>query len=96
MNIVFYSYSINKNDHINDHEMKRLDHSIHSLREFNDEIPVYLFCDDPSFIPPHFTSEYGVKVLPFEDQVNHGMLVMSYCSAGNTHQPPDVSMYILL
>ena len=74
MNIVFYSYSISKYDHVNDHELKRFDHSISSLREFNDEIPVYLFCDDPSFFPDYFTTEYGVTVLPFEDQVNHGML----------------------
>ena len=74
MNIVFYSYSVSRYDHVNDHELKRFDHSISSLREFNDEIPVYLFCDDPSFFPDYFTTEYGVTVLPFEDQVNHGML----------------------
>ena len=55
MNIVFYSYKINRNSHINDHELKRLDHSISSLRKFNHEIPVYLFCDDPEFIPPYFS-----------------------------------------
>ena len=40
MNIVFYSYSVSRYDHVNDHELKRFDHSISSLREFNDEIPV--------------------------------------------------------
>ena len=73
MNIVFYSYKINRNSHINDHELKRLDHSISSLRKFNHEIPVYLFCDDPEFIPPYFSLEYDVRVLPFEKQVNHRM-----------------------
>ena len=73
-NIVFYSYKINRNSHINDHELKRLDHSISSLRKFNHEIPVYLFCDDPEFIPPYFSLEYGVRVLPFEKAYNHGML----------------------
>ena len=74
MNIVFYSYKINRNSHINDHELKRLDHSISSLRQFNHEIPVYLFCDDPEFIPPYFSLEYDVRVLPFEKAHNHGML----------------------
>ena len=72
--IVFYSYKINRNSHINDHELKRLDHSISSLRQFNHEIPVYLFCDDPEFIPPYFSLEYDVRVLPFEKAHNHGML----------------------
>jgi hypothetical protein len=72
--IVFYSYKINRNSHINDHELKRLDHSISSLRKFNHEIPVYLFCDDPEFIPPYFSLEYDVRVLPFEKAHNHGML----------------------
>ena len=74
MNIVFYSYKINRSSHINDHELKRLDHSISSLRKFNHEIPVYLFCDDPEFIPPYFSLEYDVRVLPFEKAHNHGML----------------------
>ena len=73
-NIVFYSYKVNRNSHINDHELKRLDHSISSLRKFNHEIPVYLFCDDPEFIPPYFSLEYDVRVLPFEKAHNHGML----------------------
>ena len=74
MNIVFYSYTKSRYDHVNDHELKRFDHSIRSLREFNNEIPVYLFCDDPNFIPPYFSLEYNVRILPFEKQVNHGML----------------------
>ena len=73
-NIVVYSYKTNSHDHINDHELKRLEHSIRSLREFNNEISVYLFCDKPSFIPPYFSIEYAVRVLPFEKQVNHGMV----------------------
>ena len=74
MNIVFYSYKTNRQDHINDHEMKRLEHSIKSLREFNNEIPVYLFCDDPAFIPLYFRTHYNVNVLPLVKQVKHGML----------------------
>ena len=38
MNIVFYSYKKSIHAHINDHELKRLDHSIRSLRDFNNEI----------------------------------------------------------
>ena len=73
-NIVFYSYKMSKYDHINDHELKRFDHSISSLREFNNEIPVYLFCDNPAFIPPYFRLNYNVNVLPFVDGFDHNML----------------------
>ena len=73
-NVVFYSYKKSNHNHINDHELKRFEHSIRTLREFNDEIPVYLFCDDPALIPPYFRSHYDVNVLPFEDQPNHGMV----------------------
>ena len=74
MNIVFYSYKKSIHAHINDHELKRLDHSIRSLRDFNNEIPVYLFCDDPTFIPPYFRLNYNVNVLPFVDGFDHNML----------------------
>ena len=74
MNVICYSYLKNKHDHINDHELKRLDHSIRSLRDFNNEIPVYLFCDDPAFIPPYFRLTYNVNVLPFEDGFDFSML----------------------
>ena len=73
-NIVYYSYKPSRYDHVNDHELKRFDHSINSLRRFNSEIPVYLFCDDPELIPPYFSLEYGVRVLPFEKAHTHGML----------------------
>ena len=73
-NIVYYSYKVSRYDHVNDHELKRFDHSINSLRRFNNEIPVYLFCDDPELIPPYFSLEYDVRVLPFEKAHNHGML----------------------
>ena len=74
MNLVFYSYKKSIHDHINDHELKRLDHSIRALRDFNNEIPVYLFCDDPAFIPPYFRLNYNVNVLPFVDGFDHNML----------------------
>ena len=74
MNVICYSYLKNKHDHINDHELKRLDHSIRSLREFNNEISVYLFCDDPAFIPPYFRLTYNVNVLPFEDGFDFSIL----------------------
>ena len=73
-NIVFYSYKKSIHDHINDHELKRFEHSIRSFRDFNDEIPVYLFCDDPAFIPLYFRTHYNVNVLPLVKQVKHGML----------------------
>ena len=73
-NIVFYSYKKSIHDHINDHELKRFEHSIRSLRDFNDEIPVYLYCDDPAFIPLYFRTHYNVNVLPLVKQVKHGML----------------------
>ena len=74
MNIVFYSYKKSIHAHINDHELKRLDHSIRSLRDFNNKIPVYLFCNDPAFIPPYFRFNYNVNVLPFVDGFDHNML----------------------
>ncbi len=74
MNIVYYSYKTNHHDHINEHEIKRFEHSIRTLREFNNEIPVYLFCDDPELIPPYFSLEYDVRVRPFEKAHTHGML----------------------
>ena len=73
-NIVYYSYKMNNHSHVNQHEMDRFEHSISSLREFNDEIPVYLFCDDPDYIPDYFRTEYKVRIRPFEEQPNHGML----------------------
>ena len=72
--LVYYSYKKSNHDHINDHELKRFEHSIRTLREFNDEIPVYLFCDDPALIPLYFRTHYNVNVLPFVEQVSHGML----------------------
>ena len=73
-NIVFYSYKKSIHDHINDHELRRFEHSISTLRDFNNEIPVYLFCDDPSLIPLYFRTHYNVNVVPFVKQVKHGML----------------------
>ena len=73
-NVVFYSYKKSNHNHINDHELKRFEHSIRTLREFNDEIPVYLFCNDPALIPLYFRSHYNVNVVPFVEQVKHGML----------------------
>ena len=73
-NIVFYSYKKSPHDHINEHEIKRLEHSISSLREFNNEISVYLFCDDPSLIPSNFSTDYRVVVEQFEEGFDHSML----------------------
>ena len=73
-NIVYYSYRKSIHDHINDHELRRFEHSISTLRDFNNEIPVYLFCDDPAFIPLYFRTHYNVNVLPLVKQVKHGML----------------------
>ena len=73
-NIVYYSYKMNKHAHVNEHELNRFEHSISSLREFNNEIPVYLFCDDPDYIPDYFRTEYKVRIRPFESQPHHGML----------------------
>ena len=73
-NVVFYSYKKSIHDHINDHELRRFEHSISTLRDFNNEIPVYLFCDDPSLIPLYFRTHYNVNVVPFVKQVKHGML----------------------
>ncbi len=76
--------------------MKRLDHSISSLREFNDKISVYLFCDDDSIIPPHFVSEYEVEVRPFEPQVKHGMLfIYKWCNLKHFENIVDANILYL-
>ena len=62
--IVMYSYKVNQHTHINEHEIKRLEHSIGSLREHNKDIEVYLFCDSPDMFPAHFVTEYKVKLCP--------------------------------
>ena len=74
VDIIFYSFKKSKHAHINEHELKRLEHSISSIREFNNEIIVYLFCDDASFIPTDFILEYSVRVEPFEEGFDHDML----------------------
>ena len=88
MNLVFYSYKKSIHDHINDHELKRFEHSIRSLRDFNDEIPVYLFCDDPAFIPLYFRTHYDVNVLPSKHltwylQKSYGPLWKTHDGKGN-------------
>ena len=72
--IVMYSYKMSEHDHYNQHELVRLEHSISSLREFNNEIPVYLFCDDTTFIPNHFWDKYAVKLKRFQEGFNSDML----------------------
>ena len=73
-NIVVYSFKVNEHQHINDHEIKRLEHSISSLRQFNKEIAVYLFCDNPHIIPPYFALNYSVRIKPFAEGFDHTML----------------------
>ena len=73
-NIVVYSFKVNEHQHINDHEIKRLEHSISSLREFNKEIAIYLFCDNPHIIPPYFALNYSVRIKPFAEGFDHTML----------------------
>ena len=64
-NVVMYSYKKSKYDHINEHEKKRLRHSISSLRENNSDIPIYLFCDVPSIFLKTFDVWHDVNILPF-------------------------------
>ena len=73
-NIVVYSFKVNEHQHINDHEIKRLEHSISSLRQFNKEIAIYLFCDNPHIIPPYFALNYSVRINPFAEGFDHTML----------------------
>ena len=64
-NIVMYSYKTSDYDHINEHEKKRLRHSISSLRENNSEVPIYLFSDNPDMFSKTFDAWYDVNILPF-------------------------------
>ena len=73
-NIVVYSFKVNEHQHINVHEIKRLEHSISSLRQFNKEIAIYLFCDNPHIIPPYFALNYSVRIKPFAEGFDHTML----------------------
>ena len=74
MNIVFYSYKMSPSDHVNQHEIKRFEHSISSLREFNNTIPVYLFCDNPEYIKDNSNLEDLVNIQSFVDGNDHGIL----------------------
>ena len=64
-NVVMYSYKKSKYDHINEHEKKRLRHSISSLRENSLNVPIYLFSDDPSMFLRTFDVWHDVNILPF-------------------------------
>ena len=72
--IVLYSYKSSKHDHINEHEMNRLEHSIGSLRKHNTEIPIYLFCDVQDIVPKNFKEEYDVILKDFDEDFDHNML----------------------
>ena len=72
-----YSYKKSKYDHINEHELKRLHHSISSLREHNANIPIYLFIDD---LDLRFKSQItfrkdfsNVNILPFSSDFDPEM-----------------------
>ena len=54
--------------------MKRLEHSISSLRNYNKDISVYLFCDVPDIIPEHFKDKHNVIVEDFVEGFDHEML----------------------
>ena len=64
-NVVMYSYKKSDHEHINEHEKKRLRHSISSLRENNLNVPIYLFSDDPSMFLRTFDVWHDVNILPF-------------------------------
>ena len=63
--VVMYSYKKSDHEHINEHEKKRLRHSISSLRENNSDVPIYLFSDDPSMFLKTFDVWHDVNILPF-------------------------------
>ena len=63
--VVMYSYKKSDHEHINEHEKKRLRHSISSLRENNLNVPIYLFSDDPSMFLRTFDVWHDVNILPF-------------------------------
>jgi len=54
--------------------MKRLEHSISSLRNYNKDISVYLFCDVLDIIPEHFKDKHNVVVENFVEGFDHEML----------------------
>lgn len=74
--IVMYSYKWNIHDHINDHEMNRIIHSVSSLRKFNKTIPVYLFCSGTlKHQEDLLIDKYGVTIRQFNERdFDHEML----------------------
>ena len=60
---IYYSYAVSIHDHINEHELKRLRHSIISIRKFNHDIEIYLFCNSPEIIPVNFHHDFNVNVV---------------------------------
>ena len=75
--IVMYSYKWNIHDHINDHEMNRIIHSVSSLRKFNKTIPVYLFCSGTlKHQEDLLIDKYGVTIRQFNERdFDHEMLI---------------------
>ena len=64
--IVFYSFLSNpSNPKVNEHEFKRLDISIGSIRKHNPNIEIRFCLDKPEMCPDHFISDYNVVVEPF-------------------------------
>ena len=68
--VVMYSYKKSDHGHINEHEKKRLRHSISSLRENSSDVPIYLFSDAPSLVLKTFDVWHDVNILPFYKDFN--------------------------
>ena len=65
--VIMYSLRMNKHNHINNHEFKRLRFSIMSIRKFNWDIEIFLFCDYPDQVPPNFKEDFHVQVIKSHD-----------------------------
>ena len=76
--IVFYSFNSatfsEKSDHIIQHDMKRLELSVSSLRKYNKEIPIYVCVNDLSVVPESLLKSYDINWLGFSKDFDYEML----------------------
>ena len=76
--IVFYSFNSatfsEKSGHIIQHDMKRLELSVSSLRKYNKKIPIYVCVNDLSVVPESLLKSYDINWLSFSENFDYEML----------------------
>ena len=72
--IVFYSFNTSPVEHITQHDMKRLELSVSSLRKYNKDIPIYMCVNDPGTVPESLLKSYDINWLGFSADFDYDML----------------------